>query len=117
MHQQSSILARVDPEQMRYLKKAPRSAGSEDPEITAAVAKILQDVESGGEQAARDYAVRFDHWNGDIVVAAADCERAAADLPQQLKETSPSPTTTCAASPTPSLPPSSTQKLNLCRAW
>jgi hypothetical protein len=38
---------------MRYLKKASRSAEGEDAEITAAVSKILQDVESGGEQAAR----------------------------------------------------------------
>jgi sulfopropanediol 3-dehydrogenase len=65
---------------MRHLKKAPRSAGGEDAEITAAVAMILQDVESGGERAARDYAVRFDHWEGDIVVAAADRERAATAL-------------------------------------
>ena len=71
---------------MRYLKKAPRTAGGEDAEVTAAVAKILRDVESGGEQAARDYAVRLDHWEGDIVVAAADCERAAAGLPQNLKD-------------------------------
>jgi sulfopropanediol 3-dehydrogenase len=71
---------------MRYLKKAPRSAGGEDAEITAAVAKILQDVASGGEQAARDYGIRLDHWDGDIVVAPADCERAAANLPQKLKD-------------------------------
>jgi sulfopropanediol 3-dehydrogenase len=71
---------------MRYLKKASRSAGSDDTEVTAAVVKILHDVESGGEEAARDYAARFDHWQGDIVVAAADCERAAAGLPQNLKD-------------------------------
>ena len=71
---------------MRYLKKASRSAGGEDAEVTAAVAKILRDVESGGEDAARDYAVRFDHWEGDIVVAAADRERAASSLPQYLKD-------------------------------
>jgi sulfopropanediol 3-dehydrogenase len=46
----------------------------------------LQDIESGGEETARDYAVRFDHWRGDIVVAAADRERAAGSLPQKLKD-------------------------------
>jgi len=56
---------------MRYLKKASRTVGGEDNEVTAAVAKILRDVESGGEQAARDYAVRLDHWEGNIVVDAA----------------------------------------------
>jgi sulfopropanediol 3-dehydrogenase len=71
---------------MRYLKKASRSAGAEDAEITAAVAKVLRDVENGGEKAARDYAVRFDHWEGDIVVAAVDRERAAASLAQNLKD-------------------------------
>ncbi len=70
---------------MRSLKKASRSASGEDAEIAAAVAKILQDVESGGEQAARDHASRFDHWEGDILVAAADRERAVASLPQKLK--------------------------------
>jgi sulfopropanediol 3-dehydrogenase len=71
---------------MRYLKKASRNAGSEDTEITATVAKILQDIESGGEETARDYAVRFDHWQGGIVVAAADRERASGSLPQKLKD-------------------------------
>jgi sulfopropanediol 3-dehydrogenase len=71
---------------MRYLKKAPRTARGEDTEITAAVAQILQDVESGGERAARDFALRLDHWDGDIVVAAADRERATAGLPQKLKD-------------------------------
>ncbi len=71
---------------MRYLKKATRTGGGEDTEITAAVAKILQDVENGSEQAARDYGIRLDHWDGDIVVAPADCERAAANMPQKLKD-------------------------------
>jgi sulfopropanediol 3-dehydrogenase len=70
---------------MRYLKKASRRVGTEDTETTAAVANILRDVESGGEQAARDYAVRFDQWGGDIVVSATERERAAASLPQNLK--------------------------------
>lgn len=71
---------------MRYLKKATRTGGGEDTEITAAVAKILQDVENGSEQAARDYGICLDHWDGDIVVAPADCERAAANMPQKLKD-------------------------------
>jgi sulfopropanediol 3-dehydrogenase len=71
---------------MRFLKEASRRAEGEDAEITGAVAKILQDVESGGERAARDYAARFDHWEGDIVVAAADRDRAAAGLSQNLKD-------------------------------
>ncbi len=71
---------------MRYFKKPSRIAGAEDTGLSATVAKILRDVESGGEQAARDCAIRFDHWDGDIVVAAADRERAAADLPPKLKD-------------------------------
>jgi sulfopropanediol 3-dehydrogenase len=71
---------------MRYLKKALRTARAEDTEITATVAKILQDVENGGERAARDFALHLDHWNGDIVVTAADRERATAGLPQKLKD-------------------------------
>ncbi len=71
---------------MRYLKKASQITGAEDAEISAAVATILRGVESGGEQAARDYAIRFDHWDGDIVVAAADLDGAAAGLPQKLKD-------------------------------
>jgi sulfopropanediol 3-dehydrogenase len=71
---------------MRFLKEASRRAEGEDVEITGAVAKILQDVESGGERAARDYAARFDHWEGDIVVDAANRERAVAGLSQKIKD-------------------------------
>ncbi|MDH3772614.1 MAG: histidinol dehydrogenase, partial [Nitrospirota bacterium] len=70
---------------VEYLKKASRTAKSDESETRARVAALLDDLEAGGENATRSLAEKFDHWTGDIVVAPDALAAASAMVPEQLK--------------------------------
>ncbi|MCU0789966.1 MAG: histidinol dehydrogenase [Nitratireductor sp.] len=69
-----------------YLKKASKTAEGDTASITGTVKTILEEIEKGGEAAARAYAEKFDRYGGNIVVTRAEIEAAAASLPQKLKD-------------------------------
>ncbi|MEQ8479335.1 MAG: histidinol dehydrogenase [Hoeflea sp.] len=69
-----------------YLKKAEKTATSDSGSVRDTVQSILNDIESGGETEARRYAETFDRYSGNIVVTKEEIERAAASLPQKLKD-------------------------------
>ena len=68
-----------------YLKKAAKSPETETATAQKVVTEMLAAIEAGGEKAVRDYAETLDKWTGDIVMSAADIERAIADVPAQVK--------------------------------
>ena len=70
---------------VRYLKRAEKTAATGEQDVRATVQAILDDIEAGGEAKARDYAARFDKWEGEIVVSAEECKAAADKVPQQLQ--------------------------------
>jgi sulfopropanediol 3-dehydrogenase len=70
---------------MMYLKKAVRTAETDQESVHLAVAKMLATIAEGGEEAARAYARDLDKWSGDIIVSPADRTAAAALVPDQLK--------------------------------
>ena len=69
-----------------YLKKALKTAESDAASVTGIVQGILDEIETGGEAAAKAYAEKFDRYHGNIVVTRAEIEAAAANLPQKLKD-------------------------------
>lgn len=69
-----------------YLKRAPKTASTDDADVRATVQTILDEIEAGGEAKAADYARRLDKWDGDIVVSAAEREQAAAKVSPKLKD-------------------------------
>ncbi len=69
-----------------YLKKAPKTAASDEVDVRDAVETILKDVRAGGEARAREYAAKFDAWHGDIIVSRADIDAAIASLSEQEKQ-------------------------------
>ena len=71
---------------MEYLKKAPKTAATGEQDVRQTVQAILDDIEAGGDSAARDYAKKFDKWDGDIVVSDADRGAAAGKVSQKLKD-------------------------------
>ena len=71
---------------MEYLKKAPKSAATGERDVREVVQTILDEIEAGGDDAARSYAEKFDRWEGGIVVSAEAHARAADKVCGKLKD-------------------------------
>ena len=71
---------------VRYLKQAAKTAASGEQDVRAAVQTILDEIEAGGEAKAREYAAKFDKWDGETVVSREDRESAAERVPERLKD-------------------------------
>jgi len=68
-----------------YLKKAKLHARSDASETKAIVRNILDEIEAGGDQAALDYAAKFDKYEGEILLSPEAIEAATALVPDRLK--------------------------------
>ena len=71
---------------VQYLKKASKTAATGEDETRKIVAGMLSEIEQGGEEKAREYGVKLDKWDGEIVASKESIEAAAAQVPQQLKD-------------------------------
>lgn len=71
---------------VEYLKKAPKTSQTDAGEVRETVQKILNDIENGGEAVAKEYAAKFDKYDGNIVLTKEEIEAAAAKVPQKLKD-------------------------------
>ena len=69
-----------------YLKKATLTSRSEEGETAKVVAKILADIEIGGETAALEYATKFDKYDGGVQLTLDDIESASALVPRKIKD-------------------------------
>ena len=68
-----------------YLKKATLTAKSDASQTHDTVKAILDDIESGGDAKALEYAAKFDRYEGNVVLSAEEIEAACALVPEQLK--------------------------------
>ena len=71
---------------MEYLKKAAKTPATGEDDARERVESMLNDIESGGEARARNYAQSLDGWTGDIVVNADEIARASELLPRRMKD-------------------------------
>ena len=71
---------------IEYLKRAQKTAATGEQDVRATVQAILEEIEAGGEDKARDYARKFDSWDGDILVSPEVRAAAEARVPQKLKD-------------------------------
>lgn len=69
-----------------YLKKAELTSTSDATDVRDTVQTILDAIEAGGDDAAREYAAKFDKYDGNILLTEAEIEAAAAQVPDRLKE-------------------------------
>jgi sulfopropanediol 3-dehydrogenase len=69
-----------------YLKRAAKTPSTGEDETRASVEKMLRELESGREPAARALAKRLDSWEGDIVVPREAIAQAGKRLSETLKE-------------------------------
>lgn len=68
-----------------YLKKAGRTAETDQPDVRAAVERMLAEIASGGDDVALRLARDLDKWDGEIVVTQDDIRAAADRVPEKLK--------------------------------
>ena len=69
-----------------YLKKAEKTAQSDAADVRQTVQTILDEIERGGDEAARHYAAKFDQYDGNAVLTRDEIAAAAAKVPQRLKD-------------------------------
>ena len=68
-----------------YLKKATHSATTDQHEVNARVRSMLDEIESGGDEAALRYAKTLDKYEGDVILDAAAIKAATDKVPAQLQ--------------------------------
>lgn len=71
---------------INYLKKARKTAVTDETDVRNTVQIILTEIKAGGEASARAYAQRFDGWKGEVIVSQDAIAQAAAQLSQQEKD-------------------------------
>jgi sulfopropanediol 3-dehydrogenase len=68
------------------LKKATKTPESETDTARAVVSDMLAAIETGGELAVRDYALKLDKWDGPVVLDAETIAATLRDIPQGVKD-------------------------------
>ncbi len=71
---------------IEYLKKAPKTSISDSGDVRNTVQLILDEIESGGDEAALRFAAKFDKYDGNIVLSRDEIAAAAAKVPEKLKD-------------------------------
>ena len=71
---------------INYLKKASKTAETDDSSIRAIVSQLLADIEEGGEDKVKALAKQFDGFEGKIVVDKATIAAAASKVDDALKQ-------------------------------
>jgi len=71
---------------MEHLKTATKTSATGAGDVRETVQKILDEIETGGDDAAKRYAAQFDKYEGDIVVSRGELDDAAGRVPQKLKD-------------------------------
>lgn len=69
-----------------YLKKAEKSAATDEDHTRQTVADMLAAIEAGGEETVRDYAAKLDNYTGEILVTEEQIATAASKVPQSVKD-------------------------------
>ncbi len=69
-----------------YLKKATLTAQSGASDVHDIVQGILTDIEAGGDDKAREYAVKFDKYDGNIILTDEEIQAACDRVPEKLKQ-------------------------------
>ena len=71
---------------IEHLKTATMTSATGAEDVRDTVQKILDDIESGGDDAAKRYAAKFDKYEGDIIVSRGELDEASAKISQKLKD-------------------------------
>ena len=71
---------------IKYLKKAIKTASTDDHETRATVQKILNDLEISREKGIKEISKKFDKYEGEVVVSKEKIEEASKKVDQKTKD-------------------------------
>jgi sulfopropanediol 3-dehydrogenase len=71
---------------VEYLKKATKTAETDETKTREIVVNMLNDIRENGETAVKKYAEKLDNWTGDFIITKDDIAKAAASLNQRTKD-------------------------------
>jgi len=69
-----------------YLKKAILTSTTDSADVQKTVQAILNDIETGGDAKALEYAAKFDKYEGNILLTRKEIEAAKALVPEKIKQ-------------------------------
>lgn len=71
---------------IEIIKKAIKTPATGEDDTARIVRDMLQDIEQGGEDKAREYAFKLDGWERDVVMTREEMDAAIAQVPQQTRD-------------------------------
>ena len=71
---------------IKYIKKADKTATSDEEETRQRVQDILKDIESGRDNSIREISRKFDKYEGDVIVSQEKIEEVIKSLDQKVKD-------------------------------
>jgi sulfopropanediol 3-dehydrogenase len=69
-----------------YLKKASMTSTTDSADVQKTVQDILNDIETGGDAKALEYAAKFDNYNGNVLLTREEIDAAKALVPEKIKQ-------------------------------
>jgi len=69
-----------------YLKKAVKTAETDEGKTQEIVLNMLNDIRANGEEAVKKYAEKLDKWTGEFIVTQDEIDKAAGMLDEQTKK-------------------------------
>ena len=69
-----------------FLKQASKTSTSDAGDVRDVVQGILDDIERGGDEAAKKYAAKFDDYDGNLLLSEEEVAKAVTQVSQKLKD-------------------------------
>ena len=71
---------------IKYIKKADKTAASDEVETRQRVQDILKDIESGRDKSIKEISLKFDKYEGDVIISQEKIEEVIKTLDQKIKD-------------------------------
>ena len=69
-----------------YIKKANKTASSDEAETRKRVQDVLNEIESRRDEGIKDISRKFDNYQGDVIVSKEKIEEVIKSLDQKVKD-------------------------------
>ena len=69
-----------------YIKKADKTASSDEAETRKRVQDVLNEIESRRDEGIKDISRKFDNYEGDVIISKEKIEEVISSLDQKVKD-------------------------------